>query len=89
MNSFYLALVIPALVQFAFFAQWLHRRIRDDEIQRAFVRDMATNHLPHIYGALHSLARAMNVDLPEPPPLHFIIINGNNYGLDNGRSSQK
>ena len=77
MSPLWPAIVIPALLQFALFARWLHRRLRDDEIQRAFVRDMATNHLPHIYAALHALARAMHVDLPEPPPVRFVIINGN------------
>jgi hypothetical protein len=86
MTAFWPALVIPALVQFALFARWLHRRLRDDEIQQAFVRDMAANHLPHIYEALHALARAMNIDLPDPPPVRFMIINGNGNG--DGRSSR-
>jgi hypothetical protein len=76
MRSYWPTLVIPALVQFALFARWLYRRMRDDEIHRAFVRDMATNHLPHIYEALRALTRAMNVELPEPPPVRFIIFNG-------------
>jgi hypothetical protein len=29
-------------------ARWLHPRMRNEEITRAFVRDIATNHLPHI-----------------------------------------
>jgi hypothetical protein len=89
MNSFWPALVIPALVQFALFARWLHRRMRDDEIQRDFVRDMAANHLPHIYEALHALARAMKVELSEPPRVRFIIINGEGNGGGNGGSSRK
>ncbi len=88
MNSFWPAIVIPALVQFVLFARWLHRRLRDDEIQHAFVRDMAVNHLPHIYEALHALARAMNVKLPEPPPVRFIVLddNGNSRRSDSSRS---
>jgi len=76
MNSYWPVLIIPALVQFVLFARWLHRRLRDDEIHRAFVRDMATNHLPHMYWALHALARAMNVELREPPPVRFVIFDG-------------
>jgi hypothetical protein len=38
--------------------RWLHRRMRNDEITRAFVRDIATNHLPHIYNALKTDRRA-------------------------------
>jgi hypothetical protein len=41
---------------------------------------MAANHLPHIYEALHALARAMHVDLLEPPPVRFIILNGDGTG---------
>lgn len=45
----------PVLVQFLLFLRWLHQRTRDDAIVRAFVRDMATNHLPHIYSALRQI----------------------------------
>ena len=43
-----LTVVISAGVQFVLFLRWVHRRMRNDEIVRAFVRDIATNHLPHI-----------------------------------------
>ena len=46
-----LTAVVSAGVQFVLFLRWLHRRMRNDEITRAFVRDIATNHLPHIYNA--------------------------------------
>ena len=55
-----LALAVPVAVQFVIFLRWLHRRMRNDEITRAFVRDIATNHLPHIYSALHVIAQAGN-----------------------------
>jgi hypothetical protein len=90
MTTLWPAIVIPALVQFVLFARWLHRRLRDDEIQRAFVRDMAANHLPHIYEALHALGRAMNVILPEPPPVRFIVLNGDGAGgLGHSRRSDR
>ncbi len=44
----FLGVLVPVLVQFVLFLRWLHRRMRNDEIVRAFVRDIATNHLPHI-----------------------------------------
>lgn len=31
------------------FVYWVYRRIRNADIYRSFVYDMATNHLPHIY----------------------------------------
>jgi len=75
MPTTWIAVVVPALVQFALFLRWLHRRIRDDEIQRVFVRDVATNHLPHLYDALRRIANHMLVELPDPPPLRFIDSN--------------
>src|ERR1700735_4089696 len=43
------ALALTAAIQFVLFLRWLYRRIRNDELLRIFVEDMATNHLPHIY----------------------------------------
>jgi len=76
MNSYWVAVLVPALIQFVLFLRWLHRHMRDDELQRAFVRDMATNHLPHIYDALRRLAHKLQVELPDPPPVHFVAVNG-------------
>src|SRR5260370_41849361 len=42
-------------VQFVLFLRWLHPRVRNDEITRAFVRDIPTNPLPHIYNAPHKI----------------------------------
>jgi hypothetical protein len=67
-----LAAVVPVGVQFVLFLRWLHRRIRDDEIVRAFVRDIAANHLPHIYSALRQIAEEQGITLEEPPLLRFI-----------------
>jgi hypothetical protein len=43
-----LTVLVPVAVQLVVFLRWLHRRIRDDELNRAFVYDVAKNHLPHI-----------------------------------------
>ena len=68
--------ILTALVsvgaQFVLFLRWLHRRMRDDEINRAFIRDMATNHLPHIYSALNHIATEKGIKLDEPPLVHFV-----------------
>ncbi len=42
----------------------------------AFVRDIATNHLPHIYTALHEIAKRQGIDLPETPMVRFVDLNG-------------
>jgi hypothetical protein len=59
----WLTTIVPVAVQFVLFLRWLHRRIRNDEITRAFVRDMATNHLPHIYNALQKIAAQQGITL--------------------------
>jgi hypothetical protein len=76
MNPYWIVVGISSCVQFFFFLRWLHRRTRDDEIRRAFVRDMALNHLPHIYHALRQLAAFHGVELEEPPPVQFLELNG-------------
>ena len=60
------------LAQLCIFLRWLHRRVRDDEITRAFVSDVATNHLPHIYSALRQIAAQQGITLEEPPLLRFV-----------------
>jgi hypothetical protein len=74
-NSHSLMIAFALLTQFFVFVRWLHRRMRDAEIARVFVRDVATNHLPHIYHALQLIAQERDIDLPEPPPLRFVELN--------------
>ena len=61
-----------AAVQLVVFLRWLHRRMRDDEINRAFIRDVATNHLPHIYSALRQIAAEQGIALEDPPLVRFV-----------------
>lgn len=68
----WLATLVPVAVQFALFLRWLHRRVRDDEITRKFVTDIATNHLPHIYSALRQIAAEQGITLEEPPLVRFV-----------------
>ena len=68
--------LVPIGVQFVLFLRWLHRRMRNDEIVRAFVRDIATTHLPHIYVALAAIAREQGIKLHETPMVRFVEING-------------
>jgi hypothetical protein len=76
MNPYWLVVALTVFAQLAMFLRWLHRRMRDDEIERAFVRDVATNHLPHIYQALRLIATHHDIELDEPPPVRFIELNG-------------
>jgi hypothetical protein len=76
MDAYWIVVALSILAQFFVFLRWLHHRMRDDEIQRTFVRDMATLHLPHIYHALSMLAGHHQIQLSEPPPVRFIEFNG-------------
>jgi hypothetical protein len=58
------------------FLRWLRRRIRDDEIHRAFLRDLATNHLSHIYSALRAIATVHGIWLETPPQIQYLELNG-------------
>jgi hypothetical protein len=70
-----IASIVPVFVQFVLFLRWLHRRMRDDEITRAFVRDVALNHLPHIYTALREIAARQGIELDETPLVRFLEFN--------------
>ncbi len=80
MNPYWIAAVVPMLVQLGLFARWLYRRMRDDEIQRAVIRDIALNHLPHIYGALRQIAEHAGIALGEPPVIRYVEIDGRDPG---------
>jgi len=71
-----LTALVPVAVQFVLFLRWLHRRMRNDEITRTFVRDIATNHLPHIYSALRDIAQQQGIELSEPPLVRFVDLHG-------------
>jgi hypothetical protein len=79
----WLTALIPIAVQFVVFLRWLHRRMRNDEITRAFVRDIATNHLPHIYNALQQIASRQGIKLDETPMVRFVDLNGRHKGRGN------
>lgn len=66
-----LGAIVPVAVQFILFLRWLHRRMRADEVARAFVRDLAVAHLPHIYTALREIARRQGIELHDAPPVGF------------------
>jgi len=77
-----LAAIFSLGVQLVVFLRWLHRRMRNDEISRAFVRDIATNHLPHIYDALHKIAAKQGITLDETPLVRFVDLNGHRQRRD-------
>jgi hypothetical protein len=72
LDPYWLSLVFGALVQLALFLRWLYRRIRNDELNRAFVHDMATNHLPHIYELLLKICEKQGIEAQPTPPIRWI-----------------
>jgi hypothetical protein len=68
----WLTALFPVCVQFVLFLRWLHRRMRNDEMIHACVRDIALTHLPHIHSALQALAKEKGTTLPETPLVHFV-----------------
>jgi hypothetical protein len=67
-----LALVFSLGAQLVVFLRWMHRRMRDDEIQRVFVRDLALRHLPNIYRALNIIAERQGIHLEEQPMVNYV-----------------
>jgi len=73
----WLTFALTFAIQFVVFLRWIYRRIRNDEITRAFVHDMATNHLPHIYERLERICDQQGIDRTSPPPpIRWLDLNG-------------
>jgi len=63
---------ITAFVQFILFLRWIYRRVRNDEIMRVFVEDMATSHLPHIYDLLAQICDEKGIEHGAAPPIRWM-----------------
>jgi hypothetical protein len=75
-DPYWWTFALTSLVQFVLFLRWLYRRIRNDEMTRAFVEDMATNHLPHVYRLLEQLCDEKGIEVAPSPPIRWIDLNG-------------
>jgi hypothetical protein len=71
-NSNWWTFTILFAAQFIVFLKWLYRLIRNDEMTRIFVQDMATNHLPHIYELLQRLCEQQGIGTANPPIVRWI-----------------
>jgi hypothetical protein len=63
---------ITAFVQFILFVRWIYRRVRNDEIMRMFVEEMATSHLPHIYELLAKICEEKGIEREDDPPIRWM-----------------
>ncbi|MGB8802815.1 MAG: hypothetical protein WCC97_19225, partial [Candidatus Acidiferrales bacterium] len=75
-DPYWWTVALTSLVQFVLFLRWLYRRIRNDEMTRTFVEDMAINHLPHIYRLLEKLCDEKGIEAPPEPPIRWVNLNG-------------
>jgi hypothetical protein len=76
MNPYWLIVAFTLVTEICVFFRWLHRQLRDAAIDRAFIRDVATNHLPHIYHVLWRIAAHHGIEIDDPPPVRFLELNG-------------
>jgi hypothetical protein len=72
LNSNWLTVAFASVIQLAIFVRWVYRRIRNDEITRLFLEDMATHHLPHIYELLGKLCDQQGIKRAPLPPVQWI-----------------
>jgi len=75
-DPYWISLIFTGALQFVLFVRWLYRRVRDDEMNRAFVHDMATNHLPHIYDLLLKLCEKQGIETDSQPPIRWVELSG-------------
>jgi hypothetical protein len=75
-DPYWFTVALTSLVQFVLFLRWLYRRIRNDEMTRTFVEDMATSHLPHIYRLLEKRCDEKGIETPPEPPIRWVNLNG-------------
>lgn len=71
-NPYYIFASLTGVAAFFSGVRWLYRRSRSKDVTEVFVHDMATNHLPHIYDALRLLCIHEGINMPNPPPIHFM-----------------
>jgi len=74
-DPYWISLAFSGTVQLILFLRWLYRRIRNEEMNRAFVHDMATNHLPHIYDLLVKLCEKQGIKVHSQPPIRWVELN--------------
>lgn len=65
-----LAAIIALLLPFTF--RWFMRI----NATYNFSVKLSTNHLPHIYRVQKLIAKRLNIDVPDDPPIQDVAING-------------
>jgi hypothetical protein len=78
-DPYWWTVALSSMVQLMIFIRWIYRRIRNDEMMRAFVEDMAKIHLPHTYALLEKICDAQGIDPPDRPQINWIDLAGPHY----------
>ena len=71
-DPYWWTVALSSVVQLTMFGRWIYRRIRNDEMMRAFVEDMAKIHLPHTYPLLEGIYDRQGMKTPERPQINWI-----------------
>jgi hypothetical protein len=71
-DPYWWTVALSSVVQLTMFGRWIYRRIRNDEMMRAFVEDMAKIHLPHTYALLEGIYDRQGMKTPERPQINWI-----------------
>lgn len=71
---------VAITVQAWAFIKYIHKRITNEELNRVFVQQMATDHLPYIYDVMKKIAENQGIELPPRPEIVFVQLNGNGAG---------
>lgn len=64
--------VIASVTGLVTFINWINNHLATYKVQNIFVKDMATNHLPHIYMALERLCAKDGIELDEHPVIKWV-----------------
>jgi len=71
-DPYWVTVLFASLVQLTLFLRWLYCRIRNEELTRTFVNDMATNHLPHIYDLLEKICDRQGIARTQRPSIRWV-----------------
>jgi hypothetical protein len=78
-DPYWLTVLFASIVQLTLFLRWLYRHVRNEELTRTFVHDMATTHLPHIYHLLEKLCDEQGIKRSQSPPIRWANLSNRSH----------
>ena len=55
----------------------VYKIVRDGQMARAFAKDIAINHLPHLYHTVSLIAKKLEIEVDDPPPIRYLPFDKN------------